>query len=115
MHFSLHICWPDSTDGRSFSALRRLKFITLSTMSEQEREGMTLTLVHFREALQLDIWTHDTLLEIVKKRKLRWFGHVVRVKGTLANTILQGKYEGGEDQEEGQQYGGWMMQRNGQG
>ena len=29
---------------------------------------------------------HMTLLEIVK-RKLRWFGHVVRVKGTLANNI----------------------------
>ena len=44
--------------------------------------------------MQLDIGTHGTLLEIVEKRKLRWFGNVVRVKGTLANTILQGKYVG---------------------
>ena len=48
------------------------------------------------------IGKYDTLLEIVK-RKLRWFGHVVRVKGTLANNILQGKVEGknhGEGQKE---------------
>ena len=31
-----------------------------------------------------------TELEIVK-RKLRWLGHVVSVKGTLANTTLQSK------------------------
>ena len=47
------------------------------------------------------IGKYDTLLEIVKKRKLRWFGHVVRVKGTLANTILQGKVEGKDS--------GWTM------
>ena len=57
---------------------------------------MTLKLVHFLEVIHLDIGTHDTLLEIVEKRKLRRFGHVVRVKGTLANTFLQGKYEGGK-------------------
>ena len=27
-------------------------------------------------------------------KKLRWYGHVVRAKGTLANTILQVKVEG---------------------
>ena len=35
----------------------------------------------------------DTLLEIVKKRKLIWFGQVVRAKGTLAYAFLQGKVE----------------------
>ena len=30
------------------------------------------------------------------KRKVRFSGHVVRAKGTLANTILQGKVEGGK-------------------
>ena len=39
---------------------------------------------------------YDTLLKIVKKRKLRWFGHAVREKGAPANTILQGKIEGGK-------------------
>ena len=33
-------------------------------------------------------------LEIIKKRKVWWFGHVVRAKGTRRNTILlQGKVE----------------------
>ena len=57
------------------------------------------------------IGKYDTLLEIVKKRKLRWFGHVVRVKGTLLNTILQSKVEV-KDHEEGQQDSGWTIQRN---
>jgi hypothetical protein len=35
----------------------------------------------------------DSLLTVAKKRKLRWFGHVTRAKGTLAN-ILQGIVEG---------------------
>ena len=33
----------------------------------------------------------DTQLEIVKENKVRWFGHVTRAKGTLANPILQSK------------------------
>ena len=32
----------------------------------------------------------DSILATVKKKKLTWFGHVTRAKGTLANTILQG-------------------------
>ena len=31
---------------------------------------------------------YGTLLEIGKKRKLRGFGHAMRAKGTVANTIL---------------------------
>ena len=33
-------------------------------------------------------------MSVAKKRKLIWFGHVVKAKGTLANTILQGTVEG---------------------
>ncbi|KAI8505604.1 hypothetical protein Bbelb_167930 [Branchiostoma belcheri] len=36
-----------------------------------------------------------SFLSMVKKRKLQWFGHVTRAKGTLAHTTLQGKAEGG--------------------
>ena len=41
----------------------------------------------------------DTWLPV--KRKVAWFGHVVEVKGTLANPILQGSQEG-QIHEEGQ-------------
>ena len=36
---------------------------------------------------------YDELLTLVKKRKLRWFGHVSRSSG-LTKTILQGKVKG---------------------
>ncbi|PIK46132.1 endonuclease-reverse transcriptase [Apostichopus japonicus] len=40
------------------------------------------------------IGPYDDLLTIVKKRKLRWYGHVTRSTG-LAKTILQGTVPGG--------------------
>ena len=43
--------------------------------------------------IQAVIREYDELLTIVKKRKLRWFGHVSMSSG-LANTILQCKVNG---------------------
>ena len=43
------------------------------------------------------IGPHEDLLAIVKKRKLKWYGHVSRASG-LANTILQGTMKGGRRQ-----------------
>ena len=37
---------------------------------------------------------HDDLLTIIKKRKLKWYGHITRSSG-LAKTILQGTVPGG--------------------
>ena len=42
-----------------------------------------------RRKIQEAIGEYDELLTLVKKRKLRWFGHVSRSSG-LAKTILQG-------------------------
>ena len=42
-----------------------------------------------RRKIQAAIGDYDELLTTVKKRKLRWFGHVSRSSG-LAKTILQG-------------------------
>ena len=39
--------------------------------------------------IQAAIGEYDKLLTLVKKRKIRWFGHVSRSSG-LAKTILQG-------------------------
>ena len=39
------------------------------------------------------IGPHDDLLKVVKKRKLKWYGHVTRTTG-LAKTILQGTVKG---------------------
>ena len=44
--------------------------------------------------IQQAITPHKDLLTTVKKRKLRWYGHVSRSPG-LAKTILQGTVKGG--------------------
>ena len=43
--------------------------------------------------IQNAIGVHDDLLTIVKKRKLRWYGHISRSSG-MAKTILQGTVKG---------------------
>ena len=47
----------------------------------------------FRRKIQAAIGEYDELLTLVKKRKLRWFGHVSRSSG-LAKTILQDTVKG---------------------
>ena len=46
-----------------------------------------------RRKIQTAIGEYDELLILVKKWKLRWFGHVSRSSG-LAKTILQGTVKG---------------------
>ena len=46
-----------------------------------------------RNRIQNAIGVHDDLLTMVKKRKLRWYGHISRSFG-MAKTILQGTVTG---------------------
>ena len=46
-----------------------------------------------RRKIQAAIGEYDELLTLVRKQKLRWFGHVSRSSG-LAKTILQGTVKG---------------------
>ena len=46
-----------------------------------------------RRKIQAAIGEYDELLTLVKKRKLRWFGHVSR-STCLAKTIFQGTVKG---------------------
>ena len=46
-----------------------------------------------RNRIQNAIGVHDDLLTMVKKRKLRWYGHISRSSG-MAKTILQGTVKG---------------------
>ena len=46
------------------------------------------------ERIRQAIGPYDDTLTTVKKRKLKWFGHVSRSSG-LAKTILQGTVQGG--------------------
>ena len=46
-----------------------------------------------RNRIQNAIGVHDDLLTMVKKRKLRWYGHISRSSG-MVKTILQGTMKG---------------------
>ena len=68
-----------------------------------------------RRKIQAGIGEYDELLTVVKKRKVRWFGHVSRSSG-LAKTILQGTVKGKKkkrqtEEEVGRQY--QRVDRNG--
>ena len=46
-----------------------------------------------RNRIQNTVGVHDDLLIMVKKRKLRWYGHISKSSG-MAKTILQGTVKG---------------------
>ena len=52
-----------------------------------------VTNVEVRHRIQNAIGVHDYLLTMVKKRKLRWYGHISRSSG-MAKTILEGTVKG---------------------
>ena len=62
--------------------------------------------------IQAAIGEYDELLTLVKKRKLRWFGHVSRSSG-LAKTILQGTVNG-KKKEADRRRGGKTIPKSGQ-
>ena len=52
-----------------------------------------ITNVEVRRRVGQEVHQYEDLLTIVKKRKLRWYGHITR-SGGLAKTILQGTVQG---------------------
>ena len=66
-----------------------------------------------RRKIQAAIGEYDELLTLVKKRKLRWFGHVSRSSG-LAKSILQGTVKGKKKKEAGRRRGGKTISKSGQ-
>ena len=63
-----------------------------------------------RVKIQQAIGPHEDLLNIAKKRRLQWYGHVSRSSG-LTKTILQrtvkgGRRQGGQKKEVGRQHQG---------
>ena len=64
-----------------------------------------------RSRVRAAIGPHDDLFSIVKKRKLRWYGHVTRPRRP-AKTIMQGTVPAGGD-EAGQRNAGMIASTNG--
>ena len=75
----------DSTEASENNCYRRLLHAHYTT-------DTTNVEIHWKVAEH--IGKYGTLLDIVKKRQLRWFGLLVGAKETLANTLLQSKFDG---------------------
>ena len=72
-----------------------------------------MTNEEIRIKIQAATGEYDELLTVVKKRKLRWFGHVSRSSG-LAKTILQGTVKGKKEKEAHRRKGGRTISKSGQ-
>ena len=75
----------------AFQATIGGKFAPLIGLSDEDMDMDTNEEV--RRKIQATNGQYDELLTLVKKRKLRWFGHVSRSSG-IAKTILQGTVKG---------------------
>ena len=90
-HFHISVClWIMDLDHRvrEKNERRLLRWdatMRLLKISYKDR----VTNEEVRRKIQAAIGEYDELLTLVKKRKLRWFGHVSRSSG-LAKTFLQG-------------------------
>ena len=93
----LKIIWRDKNISLA-SKVKLMRTLILSTFlyaceswtltAEIERR-IHVTNEEVRNRIQNAIGVHDDLLTMVKKRKLRWYGHISRSSG-MAKTILQG-------------------------
>ena len=91
-HFNLPLCMRvldlDSRAGeedRSYGESEMRCYRKLLGITYLDR----ITNDNVRRMIKEAIGPYDELLSIVKKRKLRWYGHVMRSTG-LSKTILQG-------------------------
>ena len=66
-----------------------------------------------RRKIQAAIGEYAKLLTLIKKRKLKWFGHVSRSSG-LAKTILQGTVKGKRKKVADRRGGGKTSSKSGQ-
>ena len=75
--------------------LRRMQAIEMRYYHQVVRISYKdhVTREEVRAKVQQAIRPHEKLLAVVKRRKLKWYGHVSRSSGP-ANTILQGAVKG---------------------
>ena len=84
--------------GISFSSKIQVMLSLLTSVFLYACESWALTYKHITSEeisamIQQAIGPHEDLLTVVKRRKLKWYGHVSRSSG-LANIILQGTVKG---------------------
>ena len=78
---------------------RRIQAMEIRCYRKKQRISYKdhVTNEEFRAKIKQAIGPHEDLLTIVKRRKLKWLGHVSRSSG-LAETILQSTMKGGRRQ-----------------
>ena len=82
--------WTLTTEiGRRIQALEMRCYRSLLNISYKDH----VTNEEVRNRIHNEIGVHDDLLTMVKKRKLRWYGHISRSSG-MAKIILQGTVKG---------------------
>ena len=89
---SLYACksWTLAAEiDRRIQALEMRCYRRLLNISYKDR----VTNEEVRNRIQNAIGMHDDLLTMVKKRKLRWYGHISR-SSSMVKTILQGTVKG---------------------
>ena len=90
-------CQPDVTTGAShcITAAQVVKYRLQHkpTFSVIFRYVIRVTNEHVRKTIVKHIGPYEDLLATVKRRKLKWYGHVTRSDG-LTKVILQGTVEG---------------------
>ena len=75
--------------GRRIQALEMTCYRRLLNISYKDHVANE----EVRNAIQKAMGVHDDLLTMVKKRKLKWYGHISRLYG-MAKKILQGTVKG---------------------
>ena len=71
-----------------------------------------ITNEEIRRRITQEIGAHEDLLTTVKKRKLKWYGHVTTSSG-LSKTILQGTVQGVGGKQEDQRSAGLATSKTG--
>ena len=66
-----------------------LMMISKSTIISKSQSLFDISIICDRDRIRQAIGPYDDILTTLKKRKIKWFGHVSRSTG-LAKTILQG-------------------------
>ena len=81
----------------TFGAVIKSDVITIKVYSSDDVLNISykdhVTSKEVRNRIQNAIGMHDDLLIMVKKRKLRWYGHISRSSG-MSTTFLQGTAKG---------------------
>ena len=82
--------WIWNMHGHWMRKWKSISMLSRWTAGADYSKSTTLLILPTNSELMLNyIGKHDHLLTTVKRKQFTWFGHVIRWKGSFANTMLQ--------------------------